>query len=332
LESYTGVYAGSNTACGAGGATPSAISSFFGSDTTGFGLISQGNGITSCGMSGAVTDMTSAAGPLTNNYSLTGAGFANSPGASFNGSSSVTTNYGSISVATQGQMTGVQGYEGYAETVAFGIASDTLDVAGVGTSTGYMAFDFSLNGTFMVTNPTNNGSMIAQVEVQAGNAGNNPEEIFYASLPGVGASATGIENVSGTLYAGQPVPGCTTTPGSSTVSTNVTCVNGALQTYQVPVTFADVPLSFGLIANADPAASQTVSADPPSMGLTGIQVYNSSDQLISSYTITSDSGSSYGADGYESTAPEPATLWLAGCALIGLGWTKRRGRRPSASV
>ena len=64
LQVYAGVVGGSDNSCTSGGATPTAITSFFGSDTTGFGLPLTGNGISSCGLSGQINNVTQSAGPL----------------------------------------------------------------------------------------------------------------------------------------------------------------------------------------------------------------------------------------------------------------------------
>jgi hypothetical protein len=317
VQVYTGVVAG-NDVCSSDGATPSAITSFFGNDTIGFGLSLTGNGISSCGLSGQINNLTQVAGPLNTAYNLNNVDLLS--GAIFNGSASATANYGLMSVGATSSLTGVAGYLGEAESVAFALANDTISLPGSGS--GFMAFGFTYGGSLTVGNPANGGAGQAQVEVQIGNTS---QEIFYANLSGTSVSAAGEEPIGGGEYApGQPVPGCTT--GSGTF----TCTNATLTTSILPITFG-TPLTFdfGLLTAVQAGDDQTITSDPPDISLTSIQVYNASGQLMQNFTIQSGSGAVYGADGIESeptSAPEPATFLLAGCALLALGgkwWRKR---------
>lgn len=317
LQVYAGVVAGTNS-CTSGGATPTAITSFFGSDTTGFGLPLTGNGISSCGLSGQINNVTQSVGPLNTVYNLNNAAF--STGASFSGSSSGYANYGFVGVSASGTLTGVAGATGLAENAAFGIASDTINVAGTGT--GFMIFDFTYNGSMTVGTPANGGGGQSQVQVQLGNTN---EEIFSSGLSGTSVGVEGEEvDPLGQIVFGQPVPGCVI--GSATY----TCTNATFQTTEMPVDFG-VPttFAFGLLTALQANDSQTLDSDPPNMSLTGIQAYNANGQLISDFTITSGSGAEYGANGIESepaNAPEPATFLLVGCALIALGGKRWRNR------
>jgi hypothetical protein len=307
-----------------GGGPPTAITSYF-SDLGGFGVLTDpgGDGIGDCGLSGGISNLTAAAGPLTSVTNLGLTPYSSYPANSFYGSASATANYGSLSIATSGTVNGVQGANGNAETVAFGIASDTLNVACLpACTTGYMAFEFGLTGSLTVTNPANGGGGEMQVNVQAGS---NNENIFYSNVAGASVYQGGIENVGGTLYAGQPVPGCLTGSG------NFVCTNATLQTFMMPVTFTGgVSFSFGLLGDTTPDSSQTVTVDPPDMSLSGIQVYDAGGNLISNFTITSGSGSAYGADGFESGpvsgTPEPGTLISLALGLVFLGLGHRRSR------
>ncbi len=318
LQVYAGVVAGSTNSCDSGGATPTAITSFFGSDTTGFGLPLTGNGISSCGLSGQINNLTQSAGPLNTAYNLNNAGF--NTGASFSGSASAYANYGSVGVSASGTLTGVAGETGLAENAAFGIAADTINVAGTGS--GFMIFDFTYDGTMTIGTPANGGAGQSQVEVQLGNTS---QEIFYSNLSGTSVGVEGEEvDPMGQIAFGEPVPGCVI--GSATY----TCTNATFQTSELPVDFG-VPttFAFGLLTALQANASQTLVSDPPNMSLTGIRIFDAAGNPISDFTITSGSGAVYGADGIESepaNAPEPATFLLAGCALVALGgkrWRKK---------
>lgn len=319
LQVYAGVVGGSTNSCDSGGATPTAITSFFGSDTTGFGLPLTGNGISSCGLSGQINNITQSGGPLNTAYNLNNAGFIT--GASFSGSASGYANYGSVGVSASGTLTGVAGATGLAENAAFGIASDTINVAGTGS--GFMVFDFMYDGTMTIGTPANGGAGQSQVEVQLGNTS---QEIFYSTLSGTSVGVEGEEvDPLGQVAFGEPVPGCVI--GSATY----TCTNATFQTSELPVDFG-VPttFAFGLLTALQANDSQTVVSDPPNMSLTGIQAYDANGQLISDLSIQAESGGVYGANGIESepaNSPEPSTLLLAGLGLTAVGAVRRR-RNP----
>jgi hypothetical protein len=316
LQVYAAVVGGSTNSCDSGGATPTAITSFFGSDTTGFGLPLTGNGISSCGLSGQINNLTQPAGPLNTAYNLNNAGFVT--GASFSGSASGYANYGVVGVSASGTLTGVAGDTGLAENAAFGIASDTINVAGTGT--GFMIFDFTYNGTMTIGTPANGGAAQSQVEVQLGNTS---QEIFSATVNGTIVDVQGEEvDPMGQIAFGEPVPNCV--PGSATY----TCTNATFQSSALPVDFG-VPttFAFGLLTALQANDSQTLDSDPPNMSLSGIQVYNAAGQPISEFTIQSGSGAVYGADGIESepaNAPEASTLLLTGLGLAAVGAVRRR--------
>lgn len=318
LQVYAGVVAGTNT-CSSDGATPAAITSFFGSDTTGFGLPLTGNGVSSCGLSGQINNLTIPAGPLNTAYNLNNAGYVT--GASFSGSAAGFANYGVVGVSASGTLNGVPGGTGLAESVAFGIASDTFNMVGAGS--GFMAFDFTYDGTMTIGTPANGGAGQSQVEVQFGNTS---QEIFSAGLSGTSVGVEGEEvDPMGQVAFGEPVPGCVIGSGTYTC-TNATFLSSELPfDYGMPTTFA-----FGLITALQANESQTTTSDPPNITLTGIQVYDADGNPISNFTIQSGSGAVYGANGIESepaNAPEPSTFLMAGLALVTAGAVRRR-RNP----
>jgi hypothetical protein len=202
-----------------------------------------------------------------------------------------------------------------------GIVSDTLNIACVpACASGFMSFDFTLNANVTVGSTT--GGAALEVDVVAGDNAN--ESIFYGNIEGSSVSAAGIANIGGTLYAGEPIPGCVIGTGT------FTCANGALQTLVMPVSFSSgVAFSFGLVGETNQGANETISIDPPDLSLSGIQIYDANGNQVSNFTITSDSGSAYGADGFESGTPEPATLSLM---ASGLGLLLVRARKPNRSL
>lgn len=317
LQVYAGVVAGTNT-CSSDGATPTAITNFFGTDTTGFGLPLTGNGISSCGLSGQINNITMPAGPLNTAYNLNNAGFVT--GANYSGMASAYANYGFVDASTSATLNGLAGGTGLAEAVAFGIASDTFNIPGTGS--GFIAFDFGYNATTMVGTPANGGATQTQVEVQIGNTN---EEVFSATVSGTVANVQGEEeDPMGQVVFGEPVPGCVT------ATAMYTCTNASFESSELPIEFGvATTIAFGLLTAQQEDDSQTINTDPP-LSLDGIQVYNASGQEISDFTIQSGSGAVYGADGIESepaNTPEPSTLLLAGLGLVACGAVRRRRNR-----
>jgi len=311
LEAYTAVIGGSNTACsGAGGPVP-AIYSYFPS-VGDFGLLTPnagGDSIGGCGLSGSISDVTGSTGTVSSATNLATTPYTSYPAANVAGSSSAAASYGSLSIYTSTTLNGLEGANGEGESAAFAIASDTLNVAcSPSCTSGYMAFDFTLNGSVSILSG-NTGGGAMEVDVQVG--GNANESLFYGNVDGSStAYAAGIANVDGTPTEGEPIAGCVT--GSGTF----TCTNATLETTLMPVTFTPgVAFSFGIVGEVSPGQNQTITVDPPEMTLSGIQVYDADGNQISSFTIGSESGTTYGADGVES-APEPGTLFTLALGLI----------------
>ena len=312
LEAYTGTVAGTNT-CGGGG-EPDAMYNFFGGVGFGLGRVNgQDTGIGACGMAGSISDMTSATGPLSSSSSLNNAGFVGSVATTtYTGAAAATADYGTISASASGILTGEPPAAGVSESVAFGLVSDSLNISGTGS--GYIALDYTMSGSLSVFAPALvAGGGTQEVEVQVGTA---YDTVFY------GQSSDGSTALEGDPEA-SPLTGCSSTTSS------FTCTNATFGTRLIPITFGTATAyNFGLIVSAWPENSTTVD---PDITLTGIQVYDSNQQSIADFSITSGSGTTYGADGLESGTPEPGTWLLAGCALIGIGVARRRMSRDSTN-
>jgi hypothetical protein len=327
LEAYTAVIGGSNTLCAGGGGPVPAIYSYFPSAGD-FGLLTPnpgGDSIGGCGLSGSISDITGSTVPVSSSTTLPTTPYSSYPTNSVSGSSSATAGYGSVSIATSTTLTGVQGPNGEGESAAFAIASDNLSVScSPSCTSGFMAFDFTLTGSVSIL-PASSGGGVMEVDAEIG--GNPNESLFYGNVQGSSASAAGIANVDGTPTEGQPIAGCVTGAGS------FICTNATLETTLMPVSFASgLAFSFGVVGETSLGIDQTITVDPPSMTLTGIQVYDASGNQVTSFTITGDSGSIYGADGFESgpgSTPEPATFLLLLTGLISLVAAHRRFLQPA---
>jgi PEP-CTERM motif len=304
LEAYSGVIAGANEC--PGGAAPANLYAFFGNP--GFGIGTGGNGISDCGLSGGINDIVQAAGPAMSAFQLNYPGdAAHGFNATYTGSGQATTNHGSISTSISGALSGPDPANGVAESVAFGIAGDSWNVGG-GSGSGYAALTFTLDAEGSLTSPVS-GTLETEVEVQVGSG--PPERIFFGEVGTGFAAAFGVNLAA--------LPGCTTT------TTSYLCTNAAISTVMLPVTFGTVmPFNWGIIIAAQPGGG--VSVDP-SIGLTGIQIYNANGQPVPNFTITSGSGTVYGANGIVSqpggNVPEPSTFLLMAGALMAFGCSPR---------
>jgi hypothetical protein len=180
---------------------------------------------------------------------------------------------------------------------------------GSSPTTGYAALTFGLDAAGGLTSPVS-GALETEVVVQVGT--DTAETIFQAGV-GSGYSFAYDRNTA-------PQTGCTTT------ATSYSCVGATITTGLLPVTFGSmVPYNFGMILGAEPGGG--VSVDPD-ITLTGIQFYDANGNPLSNFTITSESGAVYGADGIESqpgSTPEPSTFLLAGGAMLAIGWRLQRG-------
>jgi hypothetical protein len=302
LEAYAGVVAGNNSSCQDFG-PPATMGAFFGALTYGIGNV--GNGISDCGFAGSASDIILPAGPgpASSTVSLNPTSF-NGGADTYSGAGTATAQYGSVSAGASGTLTG-NAAGGTAESVGYAIASDTMtfNPGSPAGTTGYVVLQYTINSILTLSA---SAVGLAEVNVQLGSF--SPQTIFYAGNGGVGLFVHG--------YGGSSVSGCVTGADS------YTCTNGVIATSMLPVTFnTATAVDFGFYAGVDGGGMID-----PSISLTGITLYNASQQVISNFTITSGSGTLYGADGVESS-PEPSTFLLAAGALTALAWTRRVRRK-----
>jgi hypothetical protein len=303
------------------------MDAFFGGLT--FGISGTGNGISDCNLLGSVSDVLQSTGTASSSSALSGSVF-NGGYDTYSGTGTATTQYGTVSAGASGAVTTTSGGAagGTAESVGYGIASDTLSFdplsAGSGTN-GYVVLGYSINGSLAMS-AQNAGAAAAEVAVQVGSL--SPQVIFYSVDQSTGLSLEGYTLASG-LSSG--VTGCST--GSSGPA-SFSCVGGVISTQKVAISFnAPTAVDLGLYIGADPGTYGASTNIDPGVSLTSITLYNASNEQISDFTVTSGSGATYGADGIESqpfsNTPEPATFGLAACALAAFAWA-RRGLRQRA--
>lgn len=302
IEAFAGTVGGTATSCSTFG-PPSPIS-FFGSP--GFGIGINGNGISDCGLQGSLVDNIAAFGPVTAANSVN----ASYSGGNFAGTANAVSNYGVVGASSHGVVTGFTSTED--EAAGAGLWTDTLTING-GTpfTQGSVKYTFTIDGSLNSgSNPPFTSQVLAGLGLQQGS--------FFQGNIFTSSASSGS---TGTILGNTSYPGFTM--GSGTVSGSGTFAS-------VPINFIfGVPftLEVGLYAEAFPATGSTSDANfLATAGLTGIQVLDASGAPLTDFTIVSGSGAQYGASGLISdpAAPEPATVWLAGCCILfGLFVTRR---------
>jgi hypothetical protein len=313
LQAYTGVVGGSNECPGGG---PPAAASFFSTSPT-FGLGAGGNGISSCGLAGSINNVINPGIlPANSQTNLNNAGYVGGGSTTYSGAAAANANFGAISAGASGVLTGAEPANGVAESIAFGIVDDQIDIAGSGA--GYVTFQFTLNGG-LSQSANDLASGAVEAEVQLGSAS---DRAFYGEIS---------ENSAGVFSTtGASIPGCVT--GTD----NFQCTNALVSTAMLPIEFGTVTaFDLGLMVSTD-LLNGASSVDPsPGMSLTGIEVFNAAGTQISDFSITSGSGAVYGASGLVSepvsATPEPSLPWLVAIALSLMCVVARLRRRAASS-
>jgi hypothetical protein len=313
LQAYTGAVGGSNECPGGG---PPAVTHFFSTLGT-FGLGAGGNGITSCGLTGSVSNIIHVgvgAPPAISATNLPAAGYLGSAYGIYSGSGYANSNFGSLTVSADGSLTGPEPANGVAESIGLAIADDTINIP---VGTGFMKLQYTFNGGLSQSaNDLASGSIEAQVQV-----GSVTQQIFYGIISEAAAGAFGANGVG--------VPGCVT--GTD----NFECTNAVISTTMLPVTPGmGVAFDVGLMLSTD-LLNGASSVDPsPGMTLSGIELFDANGNPISNFSLTSGSGALYGANGLlgepTSATPEPAMWWvLAAGFLLVIVVPRIRQRRSS---
>lgn len=254
--------------------TPSSLISFFGD----YGVGLPVGGLTVCGIPGGVDEQTSPTGPLSDERSLVNTW---SSGA-FNGTSSVTANYGRLSSQAQANYVGdtsaltVTGAEGF--TIAadgFTITSPSFANGQAGT----IVFRTTVNGGLSTTGPATAGLRL-DYHVNAGAA----VSMLRASVNGA-ASLPAIASIGSVGIAG-----FTRTPGNLGGS-------GEVVTAAIPIVFGTrFEYRLGLLTYAVPTLTSQVQSNFAA-AITAIEVKGPGGVTVSDFAVTSDSGTAYGAGG-----------------------------------
>jgi hypothetical protein len=307
LEAWAGVVGGAGTASIPNGCTtfgaPAELAPMFGSASLGMQVL---GGNAACGYSGGWTDLTAATGPLPNSASLAPVILGN-PGfsGSFDGTSSSQSNYGTLAAAAHANISG--GTPGspvaLADSQGASFFDDTLTLTSPQLSNGslaYVRYRFGVSGDLSALGAPASGffgSTWGQVSLQMDNG----------PVYGI-ATAAVTRGGSGTVNSGLPA-GWTTSMGALSGSST-------FDSLLLPVTVGQAwDLRVGLLGWAYGTADTSFF----DANLIGIDVFDSQQTPVSSFSILSASGTQY--------VPEPGTASLLLCGLLPLAGRARRRLR-----
>jgi hypothetical protein len=262
-------------------------------------------GNAACGYSGGWTDKTAATGPLSNSASLAPVLLGN-PGftGSFDGTSSSQANFGSLSAAAHGNISGGTPGSPVAlfDSQGASLFTDTLTATSpvlANGSTAFVQYLFAVSGNLSALGapgPSLFGSARGQVSLTMNNG--PALDVVTAAV-----NRGGLGTVNSALPAGWS----TSTGALSGSST----VNSVLQ----PVTVGTPwQLRVGLVGWAYGTADTSFF----NASLIGIQLFDSQQQPVQQFSLTSESGIQY--------VPEPSTALLLSAGIVGLA-LRRRGAK-----
>jgi hypothetical protein len=306
LEAIAGAVGGQSSCSTA--VTPTSISLSFGGV---FGIGTTGNGISDCGLQGSIQDNIATKGPLTSTNTVA----ATVGEGSYTGSSSASSNYGSLGVAAHGNLIGVTNTFGVAQAGGFALFNDDLTFTSptlTNGSSGHVVYTFTISGalTTPVPTPPFASQNLAELAIR--------QDAFRQSI----FTATTYPDRA-TILGNPSYPGFTLSPGSIQGS-------GQFSTVAIPVTLGTAEkLTVGLAAVSYPATGATLDAHLNAV-LSGIAFYDPSNNLLTNFSIRSASGAVYSANGV-SSVPIPATVWLFSSMLAGLALMLKSQNRSEVS-
>ena len=275
-------------------------------------------GLAPAGVAGAFRIQDASAGPLSDSIALNTTYLSGYN--SFAGSATANSQYGDVGAAAHAVFTGivdpsiVQGAEGYGlyhETFTF-----NSPTAASGTI-GWVQFHFTVDGTL-----SGKGSDV-EINYQHNMPASTADYLLMrAGVPNSGASF--LNTASGSI------------PSGFTVTPTSVGGSGVFDTVNLPIVYGTpFDFTFGMLAIATPSSGSTADVSfAMSALLTGIDLYNSSGQSVTDFSIISGSGTHYDANGVHlSAVPEPGSLTMAliGAGIASLYLASRRGLGASRS-
>ncbi|MBS1826274.1 MAG: hypothetical protein JST93_13210 [Acidobacteria bacterium] len=265
------------------------------------------NGISACGYTGAVQNVSGAAGPLLAEQITTA---AYSDGGVFNGTARARADYGDLGVYVSASSNGGIGGTDVtgASALARQIESMIIQNSALNGQAGVVTFTFTVSGSML-----NVGSGLTHARLAYRQT---PQ-----SLPGDGMFIASVNQNSTPLLSFTPVVNnWVLSPGSLTGSASI-------QTAGLSMVFGSpFDLDVALMLYAIPRFGSGLGDMYGSAHLSGIAVRTSGGQLVTDFTVNSGSGTLYTADGVQSTVPEPGTFLFAAGSLAAV-LVGRRTRR-----
>lgn len=267
------------------------------------------DGLANCGIDGGFRTITLAsAGPTSDATSLSNAFAQNS----FSGSTLALARAGSVLAEAHATFLGPSNSLITEGSASYGLFTDRLTVSSPSVApgtTGSIRLRFTIEGALSVSGPPP-ASSTADVEINYSVAGGPSFLLMRAQ-----ATRSDLTPFA-TTGTGAPLAGFTLAPGSFSGAGDVDSLPLAI-TWNTPF-----DLKMGLLAGAIPGTGATADVDfSQAATLTGIELL-ANGLPIHDFTITSESGTTYGANG----VPEPATgamLVSGSVALIALGLRRR---------
>ncbi len=272
LETFVMNVAGNPSGVGCGiGSAPAPVSAVFGAN----GNFIPVPGISLCALGGALRDQTATAGVLLDALSLVNYAFDTNL---YTGSGRALARYGILEGESHSSLSGFGTYGG---SQGMSVSRDRLTITSPSAANGS-------NGT-LVFRTTISGSLAV-----AGNSGTIDVEIWYL-VNGAGrvqmrARATTPTAIPVLLSQTDTVTGFTLVNGSMTGSDEV-------NSHAIPFVFG-TPFDFRLALLAYTTPSLNSSGDSNfSARITGIEVRDAANQIVASFQVAADSGTTYGPNG-----------------------------------
>lgn len=265
-------------------------------------------GIAPCAYFGGTSNLSSAAAPLSTSQSV--AGVLLSDG-TYDGSASSHANYGILGAAANGTFTASLSSTVLDNAMGAGFFTDTLALSSpnvVNSGNGFIRYEFTVHGSLTTGSGPNREAALLFLSYNNGGI----DHFFQAASTSNGGPASDSIN------------GSSTAPAGYTFTANGLSGSAAFDSGLYPLVFGSPEsVEVGLLAEVIGSGSASFSTTAE---LTGIFVYDANGDPITDFTVSSESGTQYGASGVISSAPEPGTFLLLGTALLAVAWQRRRAR------
>lgn len=271
-----------------------------------------------CGVASDSRGLVAASGPVQVAATLAVGWSSGSDPRAFVGSARGRAGYGDLGASAAGSYSGSSDSFTVTGSQAFGLQTESMTFGGA-SGAGLFRPTFTVDGSLF-----NLGRTDSQLA------------FFYSVGNGPHYLAFRIQNSRGSVSYYTPGGYVSSLPGmtlTGDLATGLTVSGSTTFSIDVPIQFGTAfDVTYGLWAATLPASSVgllTASAGDvaflTSARMTGIQVFDNAGQALSAFTVSSGSGTPYGAAGVLPAVPEPGSGLLMGLGLAGLwAWAARR--------